>query len=87
MKDKTGLYYYPFPGNKRIHMYVRQTGENIMFRMWSADDEKLWEEHGWVSYEAVLQAAEIFSGNHFDPKKVYDIRLARTLIREENQAQ
>jgi hypothetical protein len=24
MKDKVGIYYYPFPENKRVRMYVRE---------------------------------------------------------------
>lgn len=85
MKDKIGLYYYPFPTNKRVHMYVKKSGKNVSFRMWRADDEKLWEEHGWVPHEAILQASEMFSGNSFDPKAAYDIHIARALIRDEGE--
>jgi hypothetical protein len=83
MKDNKGIYYYPFPQNKRVRMYVRTVGADICFRMWNADDEKLWEEHGWVSYEAVKQAAGMYEGKGFNPGKTYDIEAAKALIRDE----
>jgi len=88
MKDKDGgLYYYPFPENKQVRMYVKESGDGIMFRMWRRDDETLWEEHGWVPHEAIVQAAEMYTGKNFDPKTVYDIRIARALIRDEKDSQ
>ena len=83
MKDDKGIYYYPFPQNKRVRMYVRESGDTVLFRMWNADDGTLWEEHGWVPHEAILQASEMFSGKGFDPRTAYDIRIARVLIRDE----
>jgi hypothetical protein len=84
MKDKDGgIYYFPFPENKVVRMYVRNSGGSIQFRMWRRDDETLWEDHGWVSHEDILQAAEMYTGKEFDPKKVYDIHIARVLIRDE----
>ena len=62
MKDDRGLYYYPFPRNKRVRMYVRKSDGDVCFRLWNADDESLWEEHGWVPHDAVKQAATMFSG-------------------------
>lgn len=86
MKDQDGgIYYFPFPDNKRVRMYVRKWQGDIEFRMWSPDDDQLWEEHGWVPHEAVLQATEMYSGKTFDPKQVYDIRIARAVIRDETQ--
>ncbi len=86
MKDKDGgLYYYPFPENRLVRMYVKEADGDILFRMWNMDDDKLWEEHGWVPHEAIMAAAKMYSGKNFDPKTVYDIRLARALIREEKE--
>ena len=82
MKDKRGFYYYPFPQNRKIRMYVRKDGSEICFRLWNPDDSKLWEEHGWVPYGAIKQAAGIYRGGSFDPNKAYDIDIARTLIKE-----
>lgn len=83
MKDKDGgLYYYPFPENKQIRMYVTESGGSVLFRMWRQDDASLWEEHGWVPHDAVVQAADMYNGKNFDPKKVYDIQIARALLRD-----
>ena len=82
MKDKRGLYYYPFPQNKKVRMYVRKAGEEICFRLWNSDDSKLWEEHGWVPHGAIKQAAGIYKGGSFDPDKAYDIHVAQALIAE-----
>jgi hypothetical protein len=85
MKDKTGLYYYPFPENKQVRMYVRQAQDSVQFRMWQADDPTLWQQHGWVDYDAIIKAASMFSKNSFDPKSAYDIRIAKALIREDSE--
>ena len=82
MEDDRGLYYYPFPGNKRVRMYVREGVQDIEFRMWNQDDAQMWDEHGWVPYGAVLQAQSIYSGRGFDPRLAYDIRMAQALLRE-----
>lgn len=82
MKDQLGLYYYPFPQNKRVRMYVRQESTEIAFRMWNEDDPKMWEEHDWVPYGAIKQAAAMYQGKEFDPGKAYDIDAARELVAE-----
>lgn len=84
MKDDRGLYYYPFPGNKKVRMYVRKTEGAVCFRLWNSDDPWLWTEHGWVPHEAVKKAAAMYKGNKFDPG-AYDIDLALELIRENEQ--
>ncbi len=80
MKDKLGLYYYPFPQNKRVRMYVRTTAAGIEFRMWNQDDPAMWEEHGWVPYDAIQEAKAMYKGGPFDPNRAYDLNLARVLI-------
>ncbi len=80
MKDKLGLYYYPFPQNKRVRMYVRTTAAGIEFRMWNQDDPAMWEEHGWVPYNAIQAAKAMYKGGPFDPDRAYDLNLARALI-------
>ena len=82
MKDELGLYYYPFPDNKRVRMYVRQGSDSVWFRLWNADDPGLWDEHGWVPYDAIQQAQEIFTGEGFDPRQAYDLDIAKTVIEE-----
>jgi hypothetical protein len=38
---------------------------------WNADDPKLWEEHGWVPYDAIKQAQAIYTGKGIDPQQAY----------------
>ncbi len=86
MKDERGLYYYPSPLNKKVRMYVKRLGSEFYFRMWNKDDEALWEEHGWVPYGAIMQAAAMYDKkNSFDPKKAYDIEAAKILIEEDKR--
>lgn len=63
-------------------MYIRKTGREICFRMWNSEDPKMWEEHEWVPYEAIKQAAAIYKRKSFDPGMAYDMDTARALIRE-----
>ncbi|MFO7838780.1 MAG: hypothetical protein R6X08_04685 [Desulfosalsimonadaceae bacterium] len=85
MKDKLGVFYYPFPDNKRVRMYVAQDEETVYFRLWSADDEKLWQEHGWVPYEAVQEAMKMYEGNQFRPARAYDLSIAKAMLRESRE--
>ena len=82
MKDDRGLYYHPYPQNKRVRMYVRKFGDEIEFRLWNQDVPELWEEHGWVPYEAIQQAAGMYKGKSLDPRRVYDLDVASALIKE-----
>ena len=81
MKDERGLYYYPSPGH-RERMYVKEAEGVVWFRMWSAADSTLWDQHDWVPYGAILRAAEMYDGKNFDPRRAYDIETARALLRE-----
>jgi hypothetical protein len=83
MKDRRGVYYYPFPDNREVHMYVRQRGGAVEFRLWNRRDPDMWVDHGWVPYEAVRQAADRYDRKHFDPNRAYDLVLARALLAEE----
>ena len=85
MKDKRGLYYYPFPRNKRVRMYVRQNGDETQFRLWNQDDSELWKQHGWVPYDAIRQASGMYGTdkqNAFDPNGAYDINIAKELVKD-----
>ena len=83
MEDKNGLYYYPFPDNKKVRMYVSLQGGLICFRLWNQDDQELWKEHGWVPYDAIVEASNLYQGGKaFNPREAYDIRLARALLNE-----
>ena len=82
MKDEKGLYYYPFPQNKKVHMYVREDEGTIWFRLWNADDPDLWEQHGWIPYETITRARTMYRGNQFDPNRAYDIGIAKRLLQD-----
>lgn len=82
MKDQRGVFYYPFPDNKRVRMYVTEDEDTIYFRLWSADDDSLWQEHGWVPYEAVREAMKMYEGRQFRPAQAYDRSIARAMLRE-----
>lgn len=84
MKDSRGLYYYPFPQNKQVRMYVKAEQDLVYFRLWNADDKALWDDHGWVPYDAVQKAMEQFQPkNDFNPGDAYDIHIARALLKED----
>jgi len=63
-------------------MYVREKDGAVWFRLWNADDSKLWDEHGWVPYPAIKQAEAMYDGDGFDPGKAYDLQAATALIDE-----
>ena len=86
MKDERGLYYYPFPMNQNVRMYVREGVDEVWFRMWNADDPELWDEHGWVPYDAIKKAQGIYEAKDFDPKQAYDIQIAQALIKEDKKS-
>jgi hypothetical protein len=82
MKDERGLYYYPAPSNQRVRMYVKEAEGVVWFRLWNAADPTLWEQHDWVPYAAILRAAKMYDGKNFDPRRAYDIEVARALLQE-----
>ena len=82
MKDQRGRFYYPFPQNKRVRMYVRPGQGEPEFRLWNQDDDQLWKSHGWVPYSAIVEAKKMYKGGGFDPDAAYDIDAANALINE-----
>jgi len=80
MKDERGIFYYPNLQNKKVRMYVRRAKGEISFRLLNSDDPGLWEEHGWLPYEAIKQAAALNKNKNFDSKQVYDINMAKVLL-------
>ena len=51
-------------------MYVREGVDEVWFRMWNSDDAKLWDEHGWVPYEAIKKAQGMYQIKDFDPQYI-----------------
>jgi len=94
MQDDKGLFYYPFPQNKRVRMYVKEEEGSLWFRLWNADDPKLWDDHGWIPYGAVKRARELYKaraksqdkGQGFDPEKAYDPEVARLILKENKES-
>jgi len=84
MKDDKGLYYLPFPANKRVRMYVKPVGDDVCFRLWNADDPRMWDEHGWLPWTMLREAVGLYEKKQkgFDPKQAYDIGVARALLKE-----
>ena len=85
MQDEKGLYYYPVLTDKKLRMYVRLANEEIEFRMWNSEDPSLWDDHGWVPYSAVQQAAALYHEEDRDgrpPLHLYDIDVALRLLRD-----
>ena len=83
MEDQRGRFYYPYPQNHRIRMYVRKVSTDICFRLWDADDATLWDTHGWVPVTAIQQAIALYRGKGFDPADAYDIRVATAVLSED----
>jgi len=86
VKDSRGVYYYPILENKNLRMYVRLGNDDIEFRMWDNNDETLWEEHGWVPWQAIQQAAELYEKEGRKgkpPLHLYDIEIAIRLLKDE----
>ena len=64
-------------------MYVQEKEGMIHFRLWNSDDSKLWEEHGWIPYEAIQQAAAMYKQkNDFNPNDAYNPDIAKALLKE-----
>lgn len=85
MEDQRGRFYYPYPQNRRVRMYVRKVGDDICFRLWDAGDETLWKDHGWVPYTAIEQAMDLYKGKAFDPAAAYDLDVATELLSEDRR--
>jgi hypothetical protein len=63
-------------------MYVMEDEEGVVwFRLWNAEDAELWDQHGWVPYEAVQKAQELYQGREFSPERAYDIEIAKALLK------
>ena len=86
MKDDKGLYYFPIPGNTLARVYVRKTDDEIIeFRLWEAEHPEVWEQHQWLPYEVICQAAAMYKkerNQEADPLKIYDLNVAKALLKE-----
>lgn len=89
MNDANGFYYYPNPEDTRSRVYVRQGLGDVEFRLWHAEYPEVWERHGWVAYGMIEQLAAMYKegGRGSDPLVLYDINVARALVKEERRKQ
>lgn len=85
MKDDRGIFYYPFPQNRQVRMYVREAEGTLWFRLWNETDPALWDDHGWLSWEAVQQAMALRTPKEFDAKRAYDPEVARAVLASDGQ--
>ena len=85
MKDSRGVYYYPIPLNRRVKMYVREVDGVIEFRLHNEDDPKLYEEHGWITYEAARLASKMYKGPGMNPLRLYDLDAAIYALKSEQE--
>ena len=85
--DKEGLFYYPYPGNKRIRMYLRENEGVIEFRLHNVDHPEIWEGHGWLDMDIIKRGAQMFAdrGGKADPIQIYDLQTAQYLIKDAKQ--
>lgn len=88
MKDDKGLYYHPDPSDYGSRVYVRRGAGDIEFRLWRADHPEVWEKHGWLTYDVVLAAAAMYKerGTGADPLVLYDVNVARALLKDEERS-
>lgn len=82
MKDEKGVYYFPFPQNPKVRMYVREDQGTVWFRLLNEADPGLWDDHGWIPWEALEQAMALRTPKDFDPKQAYDLNVARAVLKE-----
>ena len=84
MKDQRGVYYFPYPNNKSVRMYVQESNGDIEFRLWNDKDPQLWEGHGWAPFSVLQEAFKMYESvkSEFNPKTAYDINVAKALLNE-----
>jgi hypothetical protein len=52
--------------------------------MKNEDDPSVWNDHGWVPYDAIQQAQVLYNKRSgFDPNRAYDIQIAKVLVRDD----
>ena len=87
MHDDNGLYYYPDPTNTQVRVYVREEPGGVSFRLWHQDHPQVWEQHEWLNYEVIKAAAAMYKerGSGTDPLTLYDVNVARALLKEETR--
>lgn len=84
MRDERGLYYHAEAGNPKVRVYVRKGDAGVEFRLWEREHPEVWEKHGWVPYEAIRQASELYRSERnadANPLRLYDLAIASNLLK------
>lgn len=89
MRDKTGVYYLAHAGNPRVRVYVRKGIDGkFEFRLWDSELPEVWEKHGWLDYDTIRSAADLYKNERnpdANPLAIYDLVIARNLLANEKQ--
>ncbi len=66
-------------------MYVRPVEDEVEFRLYDSDNPEAWEQHNWIPWTAIQQAAELYRKEKRGgpPLHLYDFEVAVRLIRDE----
>ena len=87
MKDELGLYYHPQAGNPLTRVYVRRGPDGeVEFRLWHAEHPDVWDRHPWLNMAVLRNASGLYRQERAgaaDPAKLYDLSVARALLRED----
>ena len=83
MKDQLGQYYHPDMRDRQTRMYVRKNHGVVEFRMWNANHPEIWEKHGWLPYEVIQQAADLYQGTTSTSLDLYDPAIAKALLKND----
>lgn len=87
MEDNNGLYYYPDPQDPKTRVYVRPSSSNpgsVQFRLWRGDHPQVWEQHPWLDYAVIAEAAAKYAdqSDGRNPLALYDLDVAKVLLRD-----
>ncbi len=66
-------------------MYVKLMEDDIAFRLWDDENPAMWDEHGWVPWTALNQAAAMYVENREGnppPMHLYDMEIAMRLLKD-----
>lgn len=64
-------------------MYVRDNEGTIEFRLWHQEHPQVWEKHGWLDMDIINRAAGIYENTQQNPLQLYDINVARALLKKQ----
>ena len=56
------------------------------FRLWRSDMPEVWDRHPWLSMNIVQDAAQLYQqerNSEADPLRLYDLAVARALLKED----